>query len=80
MDVHADKVTGAKEIRAEPYAAQVQAGQVSIKAAEWNREFLEEHEVYPMGKYKDQVDAAAGAFNKLAAQIGSYRRDLDWVG
>jgi predicted phage terminase large subunit-like protein len=80
MDVHADKVTGAKEIRAEPYAAQVQAGQVFIKAAEWNREFLEEHEVYPMGKYKDQVDATAGAFNKLAAQIGSYRRDLDWVG
>lgn len=79
-DVHADKVTGAKEIRAEPYAAQVQAGQVSIKAADWNREFLEEHELYPMGKYKDQVDAAAGAFNKLAASTGSYDRSLDWVG
>jgi predicted phage terminase large subunit-like protein len=79
-DVHADKVTGAKEIRAEPYAAQVQAGQVSIKAADWNREFLEEHELYPMGKYKDQVDAAAGAFNKLAVQLGTYDRSLDWVG
>ena len=58
-DVHADKVTGEKTIRAEPYAAQVQAGQVSIKAADWTRDFLSEHEVYPMGKYKDQVDAAA---------------------
>ncbi len=79
-DVHADKVTGEKTVRAEPYAAQVQAGQVSIKAADWNRAFLEEHEQYPMGKYKDQVDATAGAFNKLVAQIGSYDRSLDWVG
>jgi len=78
-DVHADKVTGPKEIRAEPYAAQVQAGQVSIKAADWNRPFLEEHESYPMGRYKDQVDATAGAFNKLVSQIGSYDRSLDWV-
>ena len=79
-DVHADKVTGEKTVRAEPYAAQVQAGQVSIKAAEWNRPFLEEHEQYPMGKYKDQVDATAGAFNKLISQIGTYDSSLDWVG
>ena len=78
--VFLDKVTGAKEVRAEPYAAQVQAGQVSIKAADWNREWLHEHEEFPMGKYVDQVDASAGAFNKLSAQTGTYRRDMDWVG
>ena len=78
-DVHADKVTGEKTIRAEPYAAQVQAGQVSIKAADWTRDFLSEHELYPMGKFKDQVDAAAGGFNKLVAQIGTYDRTLSWV-
>ena len=77
--VFADKVTGDKEVRAEPYAAQVQAGQVSIKAGGWNRDFLEEHEQFPNGKYKDQVDATAGAFNKLAAAIGTYDRSLDWV-
>ena len=78
--VKLDKVTGSKEVRAEPYAAQVQAGQVSIKAAGWNREFLTEHEEFPNGKFKDQVDATAGAFNKLAAAIGSYDRTMSWVG
>lgn len=80
FSVHLDKVTGSKEVRAEPYAAQVQGGQVSIKAGEWNRDFLDEHEQFPFGKYMDQVDATAGAFNKLAAQIGSYDRTLSWVG
>ena len=79
FDVRLDKVTGSKEVRAEPYAAQVQAGQVSIKAAEWNRDFLDEHEQFPMGKYKDQVDATAGAYNKLASTVGEYDRTLDWV-
>jgi predicted phage terminase large subunit-like protein len=80
FDAHADKVTGAKEVRAEPYAAQVQAGNVSLVAGAWNRPFLEEHEQYPMGKYMDQVDSTAGAFNKLAEAIGSYDRTLSWVG
>jgi predicted phage terminase large subunit-like protein len=63
---YADKVTGAKEVRADPYAAQVQAGNVILQAAPWNRDFLDEHEVYP-GRFKDQVDSAAGSFNKLIA-------------
>jgi predicted phage terminase large subunit-like protein len=67
-------------VRAEPYAAQVQGEQVSLKAAEWNRAFLEEHEQFPMGKYKDQVDATAGAYNKLLQTLGAYDRTLDWVG
>jgi predicted phage terminase large subunit-like protein len=80
FDAHADKVTGAKEVRAEPYAAQVQNGNVSLVAGEWNRAFMQEHEEYPYGKYLDQVDSAAGAFNKLAESIGSYDRTLSWVG
>jgi predicted phage terminase large subunit-like protein len=78
--VFLDKVTGAKEVRAEPYAAQVQSGNVRLVAAEWNRAFLEEHEQFPLGKYKDQVDASAGAYNKLLAAVGSYDRTMDWVG
>jgi predicted phage terminase large subunit-like protein len=80
FSVHLDKVTGSKEIRAEPYAAQVQAGQVSLVGGEWNRAFLEEHEQFPVGKFKDQVDATAGAYNKLLATHGSFDRSLDWVG
>jgi phage terminase large subunit-like protein len=48
------------------HAAQVQAGNVLLLAGEWNRAFLDEHETFPAGKFKDQVDAASGAFNKLA--------------
>lgn len=61
----ADKVTGSKEVRAEPYAAQLDIGNVGIVKAEWNRMFLDEHEPFPMGKFSDQVDGASGAFNKL---------------
>jgi predicted phage terminase large subunit-like protein len=63
--VFADKVTGSKETRAEPFAAQVQGGNVSLVAGAWVQSFLDECEVWPMSRYKDQVDAAAGAFNKL---------------
>jgi predicted phage terminase large subunit-like protein len=62
--VKADRVTGNKEDRAQPYAAQVQAGNLLLLAGDWNRAFIDEHETFPAGKYKDQVDAAAGAFNK----------------
>jgi predicted phage terminase large subunit-like protein len=63
---YADKVTGSKEVRAEPYAAQVESGNVALVAGSWNVDFLDEHETFPNGKFKDQVDAASGAFNKLA--------------
>jgi len=77
--VFADKVTGSKEVRAEPYAAQVQAGNVSLKAGDWNRDFLDEHEEFPNGRRKDMVDAAAGAFNKLANPALRYDSTWSWV-
>jgi predicted phage terminase large subunit-like protein len=79
FNAFADKVTGSKGVRAEPYAAQVQAGNVMLKAASWNRDFLDEHETFPGGKRKDIVDAAAGAFNKLAAPALSYDTSLAWI-
>jgi predicted phage terminase large subunit-like protein len=76
-----DKVTGSKEIRAEPYAAQVQAGHVLLVGrGQWKQEFIDEHEVFPTGKYKDQVDAAAGAFNKIVVKKYKYDASLSWVG
>lgn len=62
----AERPTGDKAVRAEPYAAQVEAGNVLMLKASWNSDFISEHEYFPDGKYKDQVDAAAGAFNRLA--------------
>lgn len=66
--VFADKVTGSKEVRAEPLAAQVQGNNVRLIAGDWIHDFLDEAESYPNGKYLDQVDAAAGAFNRLTAK------------
>lgn len=64
--VKPDKVSGAKEVRAEPYASQMEAGNVFLIEGPWNHDFIDEHTTFPNGKYKDQVDSAAGAFNTLA--------------
>lgn len=73
-----DKVTGSKELRAEPYAAQVEGRNVYLVAADWNKGFMDEHEVFPSGKSKDQVDAASGACAKLTVKQG-YDRTMSWV-
>lgn len=77
--VKVDPVRGNKELRAEPYATQVQAGNVRLVAGDWNNDFIDEHETFPGGKYKDQVDAAGGAFVKLAVSGSSYDSTLSWV-
>lgn len=64
--VYADKVTGDKVTRAEPWAAQWEAGNVRLVRAKWNGSFIDEHTAFPTGAYKDQVDAAAAGFSKLA--------------
>jgi predicted phage terminase large subunit-like protein len=76
--VQKDRVTGAKAIRAEPYAAQVQGSNVDLLQGHWNRDFIDEHEVYP-GRYVDQVDAAAGAFSKCAP-MQMADTTWSWVG
>jgi predicted phage terminase large subunit-like protein len=77
--VHADKVTGSKRVRAEPFAAQVQAGNVFLIAGPWVRDFYDECEAWPNGRYKDQVDAAAGAFNRLASGLMFNTNFSQWV-
>jgi predicted phage terminase large subunit-like protein len=64
--VHGERPTGDKVVRADALASQAEAGNVLLVAAAWNREFLDELCVFPRGAYDDQVDAAAGAFNRLA--------------
>ncbi len=78
LRVSADKVTGKKEIRAEPFVAQCQGDNVRLIAGEWVMHFLDECEVWPQSKRKDQVDAAAGAFNKLIAAT-AFDSSFSWV-
>lgn len=70
MKVTADKVTGSKEVRAEPFVAQCQGDNVRLVGDGWYHAFIDECETWPAGKYKDQVDAAAGAFNTLTKGYG----------
>lgn len=65
--VHGDRVTGSKIVRAEPLAAQSEAGNVVLVRGSWNAAFLDELLVFPNGAHDDQVDAAGGAFARLAA-------------
>jgi predicted phage terminase large subunit-like protein len=66
--VFIERVTGSKETRAEPFAAQAEAGNVHIVRAAWNGDYLDEVLSFPSGRYSDQLDATSGAFNKLATK------------
>lgn len=67
-NVHASPETGDKETRAEPFAAQAEAGNVKLVQGPWNAAYLDELELFPAGKYKDQVDASSRAFARLVRQ------------
>ena len=59
--------TGDKITRAEPFAAQWQAGNVDIVWGAWNEDYLSEMEAFPSkGVHDDQVDASSDAFASLA--------------
>lgn len=61
--------SGDKATRAEPLAAQCEAGNVDILAGDWNAAFLDEICAFPNGEFMDQVDAASRAFNEIAKPV-----------
>lgn len=63
-NAHYETVTGDKVSRLMPFAAYAEAGNVCLVAGTWNKEYIEEAEIFPNG-LKDQMDATSGAFNKL---------------
>jgi predicted phage terminase large subunit-like protein len=74
--IKAVRPSGPKETRAAGLAAQAEAKMVKIKPASWNKEFLEELSLFPLGSHDDQVDAAADAFNGLLGP--GQAKILDW--
>lgn len=68
-DVHAETVTGSKVVRAAPFAAQCEVGNVKIVAGSWNSAYLNELCAFPKGPNDDQVDGSSGGFAKLAAGV-----------
>lgn len=69
--------TGSKETRAAPLASQAEAGNVYFVDGPWVQDFLNEAYTFPVGRYKDQIDAASRAFAKLMS-MSNY--NLDNVG
>lgn len=65
FSVFAVRETGSKEARAEPLAAQWQAGNVDIVLGPWTETLVTQFEAFPEGKFKDLVDAGAGGFHEL---------------
>lgn len=57
--------SGAKEMRASPLAAQVEAQNVYLVRGAWNDTFLAEAGLFPGSKFKDQIDAASRAYHEL---------------
>lgn len=57
--------TGDKETRAYHFSSMVGGGAVYCLKRAWTKNFIDELRYFPNSKYKDQVDAASTAFNRL---------------
>jgi predicted phage terminase large subunit-like protein len=67
-----DKVTGSKEIRANPVSSQAEAGNIELLQGPWIGAWLDEISVFPNGEHDDQVDSMSGAFGKLTEATGGF--------
>jgi len=70
--IHIDRVTGSKEVRAEPFAVQAEAGNVHVLQRPWTHDYIEELAGFPNMRRKDKVDASSGAYNKLAKRSAHF--------
>lgn len=89
--VHVDIVTGKgtkmlknmevphkpKLIRAQGLIAQAEAGNVKIKEADWNQDYLDQLASFGASDQMDMVDGSSGAFNKLCR---TWTIDPGWTG
>ena len=57
--------TGDKETRADPLSSQAEAGNLFLLRGEWNQAVIDVFCLFPMGKVKDDVDAASRAYIRL---------------
>ena len=72
--VRTSRESGAKETRAAPFAAQVNAGNVGMVRGAWNRDLIEELRSFPAGRKDDQVDSLSRGFMELAEAGAPARR------
>lgn len=61
-----DRPSGSKEVRANPYAAYAENGNVNMVRGDWNKVDLDEHEAFPNPDvHDDTVDSCSGGFKFL---------------
>jgi len=67
--LHGDPVSGAgsKTLRAKPFSAAAENGNVYLVRGNWLTALLDELEAFPLGGHDDMVDACSGALRKLSA-------------
>ena len=73
FNVKAETVSGDKITRAQPFAAQVNIGNVKMLRGDWNKELIKELRVFPNGVHDDQVDGLSDAFNELNGDLPRVR-------
>ena len=69
FNAKAEAQSGDKVTRANPLSAQIEIGRVSVLQRVWAKALLDEMRFFPKGKYLDQVDASASAFNALSKLV-----------
>ena len=73
--------TGDKVTRAEPFASQLNVGNVLMLRGEWNDALLAELRMFPNGAHDDQVDALSDAFDEFTSStsgvIDFYRQQAE---
>ncbi|MCU6603777.1 phage terminase large subunit [Peribacillus frigoritolerans] len=67
---YGNKVTGNKELRANPVSSAAEAGNIFLVRGEWINDFVDEAIGFPgNSSHDDMVDAVSGAFDKLFVRI-----------
>ena len=64
--------TGDKLTRAEPFASQVNIGNVLMVRGDWNAALINELRVFPNGTNDDQVDSLSRAFSEIMVTRKSF--------
>ena len=75
--VYAERPTGEKAYRADPFSVQINNGNVILLNADWNSAYIDELRFFPYSMNDDQIDASSGAFNKLTKIIKSTKKTLN---